>query len=437
MKKFKIFFISFFVLCFVCVCLIFQTFLLSQSLKTCESITIEKSNFKKVKTLNEETLHTLQNDKPNYEYIIKNEEKIYKFKDGDFKLNLTKLQQKNHHSLSVLKSLGKLNLSAEEKLTYVFPEIKIIFDRLSKNINIDETEDKVFVIPNACKLEYLSGERGRNINKIKFFADFLKQIEENKTQLKINIEILDYKNKDNAKKLFAEKSCFSTNFSTSSPERKNNIQVALRSLDGLVVDEGEVFSFNAATGVRDESSGYKQAKIISNGTFVLGFGGGVCQVSTTLYNACLLSGLDILEACNHSLPVSYIEPSFDAMVSIGSSDLKFRNNTGGKIIITTSSKNDICKIKIFGIKNKYKITRQSEKVSIIPAEPDVIETDYLKYGCYDLEVGESKRLSYPKDGFISRGYLNFYDTNGKLVERKKIRENRYNPTRGIIIKREN
>ena len=436
MKKVNIFFISFFDMCFVCVVLFTQTFFKNQNFKVCESFYIENIEFIKSGTLNKKNLKTTQNDNQDYEYIIESEGKIYKFKDGDFKLNLTKLQQKYYHKLEILKKLEKLNLSDEEKLTYVFPEIKIIFERLSKNINIDETEDKVFVIPNECKLKYISGECGRNINRIKFFKDFLNQIQENKTQVKVSIEILDYKNKEDAKKLFAEKSCFSTNFSTSSQERKNNIQVALRSLDGIVIDEGEVFSFNDATGFRDESSGYKQAKIISNGTFVMGFGGGVCQVSTTLYNACLLSGLDILEVCNHSLPVSYIEPSFDAMVSIGSSDLKFRNNTGGKIIITTSSEKDICKIKIFGLKNKYKITRQSEKVSIIPAEPDVIETDYLKYGGYDLEVGESKRLSYSKDGFISRGYLSFYDTNGKLVERKKIRENRYNPTRGVIIKRE-
>ena len=203
-----------------------------------------------------------------------------------------------------------------------------------------------------------------------------------------------------------------------------------------MIDEGEVFSFNQITGKRSLESGYKEAKIISGGTFVLGTGGGVCQVSTTLYNACLLAGLEIVESTTHSLPVSYVEPSFDAMVSFGSADLKIRNNSGGKSIITTSSENDVCKIKIFGLKNKYKITRQSEKISIIPAENDMVDNDYKKYGNYNLEVGEEKRISYPKDGFVSRGYLNFYDENGNLVQRKKIRENKYNPTRGVIIKRE-
>jgi len=275
------------------------------------------------------------------------------------------------------------------------------------------------------------------INKQKFFDDCFSQIKDNKKSIKINLEIIDYKTSKNIRELFSEKSCFSTGFYSSSAERKNNIQVALKALDGLVIEEGEVFSFNEITGERNEKSGYKEAKIISGGTFVSGLGGGVCQVSTTLYNACLLSGLEIIESHNHSLPVSYVEPSFDAMVSFGSSDLKVRNNSGGKIIITTSSENDICKVKIFGLKNKYKITRQSEKISIISAEKDVVETDYKKYGDYELEIGEEKRISYAKDGFVSRGYLSFYDEKGQFVYQKKIRENRYNPTKGIIIKREN
>ena len=71
-----------------------------------------------------------------------------------------------------------------------------------------------------------------------------------------------------------------------------------------------------------------------------------------------------------------------------------------------------------------------------PGKKEIVETNYEKYGNYELEVGEEKRISYAKDGFVSRGYLSFYDEKGQLVKQKKIRENRYNPTKGIIIKRE-
>lgn len=372
-----------------------------------------------------------------YNYTILYEDKFYRFKDVDFKFNLSKIQSLNYHNINAIEKLKGMNLSDEEILKYLFPEVNEIFNKISKIYEKQEIPDKVFVKENKCELEFELGKNGKVVNRQKFFNDCINQIKNKKKNLEINLEIVDYKNSQDIKELFKEKSCFSTNFYSSSEERKNNIKVALKSLDGIVIEEGEILSFNEITGERNLANGYKEAKIISGGTFVMGVGGGVCQVSTTLYNACLLSDLEIVEATSHSLPVSYVEPSFDAMVSFGSSDLKVRNNSGGKIIITTSSENDVCKIKIFGLKNKYKITRQSEKVSIITAEKDVIDNDYKKYGNFELEVGEEKRISYAKDGFISRGYLSFYDEKGRFVKQSRIREDKYNPTKGIIIKREN
>ena len=132
--------------------------------------------------------------------------------------------------------------------------------------------------------------------------------------------------------------------------------------------------------------------------------------------------------------MSYIEPSFDAMVNIGSSDLVIRNNSGGRLIFTTSSKGDICKVKIFGKPNKFKITRHCEKTKIIPAENEEIITDPKKAEEFGVVAGSEKRISFAKDGFCSNGYLNFYNSKGELVKTKKIRSNTYNPTRGIVIK---
>ena len=371
-------------------------------------------------------------------YNIFYENKKYHFKSNEFEMNLSEVQSDNYHNTKIIKRLQKLNFSDEDIVNYIFPETKYIFEKMKNIIEVDETPDSVLVEPNTCNLIYKEGKKGRCIDRVDFYAQVLNQLLADLEQKEINIKIntIDYKNKPKAKDMFQEKSCFSTNFSSSSYERKNNIKIALKALDGIIVDEGEIFSFNNITGDRNEQTGYMQAKIISNGSFVLGFGGGVCQVSTTLYNACLLSGLEIIESNSHSLPVSYIEPSFDAMVNSGSSDLKVRNNSGGKIIITTSSKNDFCKIKIYGLKNKYKITRQSEKIKIINSGDEEVTNDYEKFGLYDLEVGQQVRVSYPKDGFVSRGYLNYYDRNGKLIKTDLIRENRYNATKGIIVKRE-
>ena len=336
----------------------------------------------------------------------------------------------------VFNLISNFGLSKREISNYLFPELEIIKSNLCKIIDVFPEENFVSVNKNNCELEYNFGKEGRFLNQKEFYEEIFKNVKNNSKNIKINIKVNFYKDINDIKNDFQEKSTFETDFSKSSISRKNNIKVALERFDGIVLEKGESLSFNKTTGDRNEKSGYMPAKIISNGTFVNGYGGGVCQVSTTLYNACLLAGLEILEVHNHSLPVSYIEPSFDAMVNSGTSDFVFRNNTSGKIIITTSSKNDICKVKIFGMKNKYKITKTSIKTKIIPAENDIIETDYLKYNEVDLVIGEERRLSYPKDGFYSKGYLNFYDENGTLIETKKIRENCYSATKGVVLRRE-
>ena len=259
----------------------------------------------------------------------------------------------------------------------------------------------------------------------------------NKNKIKINLQIKEFKNKKIKDEEFEEIGVFTTSFKSSSPERKNNIKTALKQFDGILLEEGELLRFNMVTGERNEKNGYKQAKIISGGTFVSGFGGGVCQVSTTLYNACLLAGLEILEVHNHSLPVSYVEPAFDAMVNSGSSDLVVRNSTSGKVVITTSYNENDCKVKIFGKKGKYKIKRVSEKTKIIPSKVERVEKDYKKFGLEDLKINEEKRISYAKDGFYSKGYLEYYDDNGNKVKTEKIRDCKYNPTEGVVVKREN
>lgn len=372
-----------------------------------------------------------------FEIEINYQNKKFIFKETDFEnLKLSTYQKyvrEKDDKVSILKMLENFGLSKKERMLYLFPELEIVLKKLKEQFEKEYIEDDVYVKKNSCELFIEKGESGKFLNELAFFDEFENQVLMNKKSIKINLKIEEFKD-DSLEKIMREKSCFSTNFETSSFERKNNIKVALEAFDGFVLEDGEILSFNEITGERNEKAGYMPAKIISGGTFKEGFGGGVCQVSTTLYNACLLAGLEILEVHNHSLPVSYIEPSFDAMVNIGSSDLVVRNNSGGKIIFTTSSKGDICKVKIFGKPNEFKITRFSEKIKIIKAEKEEIITDSKKAEEFGVLVGEEKRISFAKDGFCSNGYLNFYDKQGGLVKTQKIRSNTYNPTRGIIVK---
>lgn len=409
-----------------------QNYKLNQIENLLKTDAVSVDNFNKFQAENENL-----KDITDYEYEFCYNDKNFYFKASDFKnIKLNAFQQKarNYKNKQIITTfLDGMGLSKKEKFLYLFPELKIMLKKLKNSLEKDYIKKTVYVVKNSCELDIEDGKKGLFLNEEKFFNSFETEFLNKKNHIKINLEIEEFESEKDDD-VFKEKSCFSTNFETSLPARKNNIRVALSNFDGFVLEDGEVLSFNSVTGERNENAGYQKAKIISNGTFVEGFGGGVCQVSTTIYNACLLAGLEILEVHNHSLPVSYIEPSFDAMVSIGSSDLVVRNNSGGKLIFTTSSKNDKCKVKIFGKPNEFKITRFSEKTKIIPAENEEIITDPETAQKLGVFAGETKRLSYKKDGFESNGYLNYYNSSGELIETKKIRSNKYHATRGVVVK---
>lgn len=181
--------------------------------------------------------------------------------------------------------------------------------------------------------------------------------------------------------------------------RIHNITEALSRFNGMKVEPDEVVSFNKIIGDTTKENGYALAKVIINGKYEDDYGGGVCQAATTLYNALLLADIEVLEANPHSLRVGYVESSFDSMVSLGISDLVFKNNTGGPIFISTYCDAVSCGATIYGIENEYDIKRRSE----------VIE--------FDAE-------EFPRVSHKSQGFLEYYK-NGEKVFEKKIRKDNY------------
>lgn len=130
-----------------------------------------------------------------------------------------------------------------------------------------------------------------------------------------------------ARRITRQVASFTTLFNPAEADRTHNIRLAAGSLDGLWLPPGGEFSFNRTVGPRTPDRGYRDALVIEEGNFVPGTGGGVCQVSSTLYNVALLAGLTIMERQPHGLPVTYVPPGRDATVAYGLIDLKFRNDT--------------------------------------------------------------------------------------------------------------
>ncbi len=227
------------------------------------------------------------------------------------------------------------------------------------------------------------------------------------------------------------RSDFSTDYSSSLAERKHNVELAIKKLNKTLVDVDKEFSFNKTVGERTEKNGFKNAKIIVNGEFVDGVGGGVCQVSTTLYNAVLLAGLKVTERHAHTLKVGYVSPSFDAMVNSGYADLKFVNNTKNPIIITAKADGDKISITIMGEKMKERVIRKSEILEEIDApESEIVIDEKGEYP--ELMEGESKIIKYGSKGLKSRGSIIVIDDKGKKRE-IRLSTDRYKGIRGKVV----
>ena len=248
------------------------------------------------------------------------------------------------------------------------------------------------------------------------------------------IEIAPEFNEEELLKSAVKRSEFSTSYSTSKSDRKNNVKRAIESFNGLIVESGQTVSFNETTGPRTEENGYKSAHIIYNGVYVDGVGGGVCQASTTLYNALLLAGIDIDKVCHHTLPASYVPLSFDAMVSGDYADLVFTNNLENPIYIKTSADDNEVRVEIYGQDTDgVTIERRAELVKVLGHNGDKIIPDTKgEYSNKILYKGEFYRVKWPKQGYESKGYLRYYK-DGEFVEEKEIRHDYYMPQDGIVM----
>lgn len=150
---------------------------------------------------------------------------------------------------------------------------------------------------------------------------------------------------------------FSTKYAASNKNRTTNLMLAASKINGTVLMPGETFSYNKVVGARTIQAGYKEAPIYVSGRVEDGIGGGICQITTTLYNAVVYANLDIVERSNHQFVPSYAGASRDATVVYGAIDFKFKNNRDYPIKITCSVANGVANFKIFGLRsdNDYEV----------------------------------------------------------------------------------
>lgn len=268
------------------------------------------------------------------------------------------------------------------------------------------------------KFTYFDGEEGLVCDRKKLKEDLISSVKGDFHSVKISFRVSRPKEKKEVLKgRTVLLSSFTTYFDGTNENRKNNISLAAKALDGKKIEAGAEFSFNSAVGTRTEKRGFLEANIISGGKYVKGVGGGVCQVSTTLYNAALLSGMKITRVKAHSLAVGYVEPSFDAMVSYYN-DFRFVNPSPYPVFISCSAGENFITARIYGAFGGVTYSRTSEITEYIEPEEEIIS-----YGDEEKIVVSARR------GLKSVGRIAAFKGDEKLYERE-IRRDEYKSVRG-------
>ena len=212
-----------------------------------------------------------------------------------------------------------------------------------------------------------------------------------------------------------------TNASASSKARLNNIKLAMSLLNGTRVAPGEVFSFNEAVGERTTARGFRKATAYSGGDVTEQVGGGVCQVSTTLFNAAVKADMEIVERHNHSLTVAYVDKGKDATVNWGSQDLRFKNTSPDDIYICCYLTDDKrVRFGIFGrlLPNGESITLDAVTTEVIKYETRYEPTPLLPHG--EIYTAQNGRNGYKADAYKVR-----WDADGNQISRELLFKSSY------------
>lgn len=240
---------------------------------------------------------------------------------------------------------------------------------------------------------------------------------------------------------FVKRASATTDFSTSTSERKYNVRKGTGLINGTVLKPNEVFSTNDTLGVRSLGNGWKMANAYENGTVVPQAGGGVCQLSSTLYNAVVKGDLDIVYRRNHSMPVAYIKEGLDATInSVGNIiDFQFRNNTTSDIVIIGYTEGNKLTFEVWGIPfdtteyDEIKLT--SALVSTTSAGGDPVEIEVPvgteKANGSLMVEGETYVAITPRKGYVYQSYKNYYKA-GVLVKKEKLAVSTYKAFQGEI-----
>ena len=300
------------------------------------------------------------------------------------------------------------------KQDYDHEALRNLTDGIVNYVNRDPVNSMVYSFDfNTKTFTFTDDQPGARIDPDQLYAQLTQELDSGTTQKELRVvpeKVIADLTKAELMNSFGLISAYTTN-TTKDKNRNTNIELSARAISGITVQPGEIFSFNGATGERTAAKGYKEAPAISGGQSKDEVGGGVCQTSSTLFNAVVRADLEIIERNAHAWPSSYIEKGFDATVNWPGLDFKFRNNTNQPIFIVAGYSNRQVTVNIYGMSlgPGVKIDLESELVRTLP-QPEginyVINTS--------LAPGETKKTVTGRKGYEVNTWKVWYQGNREI-----------------------
>ncbi|MGL4913919.1 MAG: VanW family protein [Romboutsia sp.] len=325
---------------------------------------------------------------------------------------------------TIKSNLGKKN-NIKVNMTYNKEKLKSELEKIAKEINV-EVKDASINIENS-QVIINDGESGLNVNIDESIKNIIRELEKgNQKEELIVTKVEPTVKKEQLQEVDTLLGGYSTKFDSSVSGRSTNIRIAASRTSDVLLMPGDTFSYNEYTGMRTTANGYKNAPVIVQGVVQEGVGGGVCQVSSTLYNSVLYSGLELVSLKNHSIPSTYVIKGRDATVTDGGIDFVFKNNLKYPIYLKNYVSGNTVTCQIYGSakdKQKIEIETNIDGVSVAPTKKVEDPT---------IPKGKEKELESGRNGYTVSTYRLYMDENGKISKREKVASSYYPKKQGVI-----
>lgn len=394
---------------------------------------INLSNLTKKEAI--EKINKTLDDNSSFFLLFNNEKYVFSKYDIGTSYNVGEVVEKAYSIgrdkdiISNIKMKSSLSMGKKVILDY-----SITYDEKKLDRYLKELSKKIYIKPQNATIRVINGKivitkdkNGYKLNKDELKNTIIIKIKDmdNKDEIIPTISVKPLYSYDDLGKIDTVLGSFETYFNKNNYNRSNNIKLAANATSNILLNKGDIFSFNSYIQRSHINKYLKEAPVIINGKPEKGIGGGMCQVSSTIYNAALYSGLEIINVRNHSIPSPYIAMGRDATVSGGSIDLKFLNKFDTPVFIHNQIIGNKVVCTIYGSK------KDKKNIEIITETTAILHNRIIRKNSEKYDLGVKTIEQEGRKGYKVQTYRVYKSTLGNKTEH--ISQSYYPPQDKIIM----